>query len=158
MQQAELRLDTRIEMLRGGKSGPAILENDPAKSLLIQRISGSEAGMQMPPTGPLTEKEIETLVTWVRAGAPWDAGASFTKERSVSPEARELFEAIRRGQIPAMRKILGRNPELVHALDENGSTPLLLATQNTGKSGSGSAAAKAQQREILRLLEEHGAT
>src|SRR5689334_7746400 len=46
LQRAGLRLDTRIEMLRGGKSGPAILETDEAKSLLIRRISGSEAGMQ----------------------------------------------------------------------------------------------------------------
>jgi hypothetical protein len=30
---------------------------------------------------------------------------------------------------------------------------MLLATLNTGKSGSGSPEAKAQQREILRLLE-----
>src|SRR6266853_2768735 len=42
--------------------------------------------------------------------------------------------------------------------NRNGSTPLLLATQNTGRGGSGSAEAKAQQKEILRLLVEHGAT
>jgi hypothetical protein len=39
----------------------------------------------------------------------------------------------------------------------NGSTPLLLATQTTGRSGSGAAEAKAQQKEILRLLDP-GAT
>jgi hypothetical protein len=33
-----------------------------------------------------------------------------------------------------------------------------LASQNTGRGGSGSAEAKAQQKEILRLLTEHGAT
>jgi hypothetical protein len=32
---------------------------------------------------------------------------------------------------------------------------MLLATQHTGKSGSGSAEAKAQQQEILRLLREN---
>ena len=101
--------------------------------------------MQMPPTEPLTEKEIETLVTWVRAGASWDAGASFTKERSVSPEARELFEAIRRGQIPAMQKILGRNPKLVHALDENGSTPLVLAAYWVGRRGGSKGTADARR-------------
>src|SRR5262245_59999173 len=51
IRQAGLRLDSRMEILRGGKSGPAILENDESKSLLIRRIAGSEAGMQMPPTG-----------------------------------------------------------------------------------------------------------
>jgi hypothetical protein len=32
-----------------------------------------------------------------------------------------------------------------------------LATQNTGRGGSGSPEAKAQQAEIVRLLAEHGA-
>src|SRR5215510_8762595 len=43
VQQSGLRLDLRFEMLRGGKSGPAILENDDTKSLLIRRVSGSDA-------------------------------------------------------------------------------------------------------------------
>ena len=36
--------------------------------------------------------------------------------------------------------------------NKNGSTPMLLATQNTGRGGSGSPAAKAQQEQIVRLL------
>ena len=134
MRQAGLRLDTRIEILRGGKSGPAILENDEAKSLLVRRISGSEAGIQMPPTGALSEKEIESLRTWIREGAPWDSGASFTKEHTVVPEAKELFQAIRRGEIPAMRRILDRDPKLIGTVDENGSTPLILAAYWAGPS------------------------
>jgi hypothetical protein len=35
----------------------------------------------------------------------------------------------------------------------NGSTPMMLATRQTGRSGSGGAAAKAEQAEIIRLLE-----
>ena len=132
VQQAGLRLDTRIEMLRGGKSGPALLENDEAKSLLIRRIAGSDAGMQMPPTGALSDKEIESLRAWVREGAPWDAGASFTKEHEVAPEARGLFEALRRGQLSAIRTILDRDPKLIRAVDENGSTPLILAAYWAG--------------------------
>ena len=132
IQQAGLRLDTRIEMLRGGKSGPVFLENDDAKSLLVQRISGSEAGMQMPPTGALNEKEIESLRTWIREGAPWDSGATFTKEHAVVPAAKELFQAIRRGQISAMRSVLDRDPKLISAVDENGSTPLILAAYWAG--------------------------
>jgi hypothetical protein len=38
------------------------------------------------------------------------------------------------------------------ALLGKGSTPILLATQNTGRGGTGSVAAKVQQAEILRLL------
>src|SRR5262249_40631840 len=127
-----LRLDTRIELLRGGKSGPALSEGDEGKSLLIRRIADSEAGMQMPPTGALSMKEIDVLRTWVREGAPWDVGASFAKEHAVTPEAKELFEAIRRGQVSAIRTILDRDPKLVRATDENGSTPLILAAYWAG--------------------------
>jgi ankyrin repeat protein len=44
------------------------------------------------------------------------------------------------------------------ARNKSGSTPLLLASQNTGRGGSGSPEARAQQEEILRLLQAHGAT
>jgi hypothetical protein len=44
------------------------------------------------------------------------------------------------------------------APNSNGSTPMLLAVQSTGRGGSGSPGAKAQQAEILRLLDERGAT
>jgi ankyrin repeat protein len=44
---------------------------------------------------------------------------------------------------------LGRN--------KRGSTPLHLAVQNTGRGGTGSAAAREEQKEIIRLLLGHGA-
>jgi Ankyrin repeat len=36
--------------------------------------------------------------------------------------------------------------------NKSGSTPMLLATQNTGRGGTGSPEAKAQQNEIVRML------
>jgi ankyrin repeat protein len=41
--------------------------------------------------------------------------------------------------------------------NRSGSTPMRLATQNTGRGGAGSPAAKAQQAEIVRLLGQRGA-
>jgi hypothetical protein len=41
--------------------------------------------------------------------------------------------------------------------NKSGSTPMHLATQNTGRGGSGTPESKAQQKEIIRLLEQHGA-
>ena len=42
--------------------------------------------------------------------------------------------------------------------NKTGSTPLHLAVQTAGKSGSGSEAARQQQAGIIRLLLQHGAT
>ena len=49
----------------------------------------------------------------------------------------------------------GADPD---AIDKSGSTPLHLAVQNTGKSNSGSEAAKEEQRRIIVLLLGHGAS
>jgi ankyrin repeat protein len=49
----------------------------------------------------------------------------------------------------------GAEPRL---MNKSGSTPLHLAVQNTGKSNSGSDAAKNEQRRIISLLLEHGAS
>jgi ankyrin repeat protein len=49
----------------------------------------------------------------------------------------------------------GADPRL---MNKSGSTPLHLAVQNTGKSNSGSDAAKDEQRGIIALLLEHGAS
>jgi ankyrin repeat protein len=49
----------------------------------------------------------------------------------------------------------GANPLM---MNKSGSTPLHLAVQNTGKSHSGSDAAKDEQRQIIVLLLEHGAS
>jgi hypothetical protein len=45
----------------------------------------------------------------------------------------------------------GADPTLTN---KNGSTPLKLARMNTGRRGSGSEEAKAQQLQILRLFEK----
>jgi ankyrin repeat protein len=68
-----------------------------------------------------------------------------------------LHRAVRNRCAAAVRALVegGADPR---ASNRNGSTPTLLATLNTGKSGSGSPGAKEQQREILQILKEHGAT
>lgn len=48
----------------------------------------------------------------------------------------------------------GADPKL---MNKRGSTPLHLAVQNTGRSDSGSEAAKDQQRRVICLLLDHGA-
>jgi hypothetical protein len=66
------------------------------------------------------------------------------------------------GVTPLHRAVRTRSAAAVHALlaggadarqkNKNGSTPIDLATRNTGKSGSGSPLARAQQKEIIAML------
>jgi Ankyrin repeats (many copies)/Ankyrin repeat len=71
--------------------------------------------------------------------------------------ATPLHRAVRTRCAAAVKVLLDRGAD-ARRKNNNGSTPMLLATQNTGRGGSSSPEAKAQQKEIVRLLEEHGAT
>lgn len=73
-QEGGLDLRTKASMLRGGKSGPAIVLGNPEASLLLKKV---HAGA-MPPNKrlievsvrPLTPGDIELMTTWIKAGAP----------------------------------------------------------------------------------------
>ncbi len=69
-----LQLDSREHLLKGGKSGPAIVPGDPDASKLIQAIRYNGA-RKMPPSGKLKPEEIASLEAWVKAGAVWPAGS-----------------------------------------------------------------------------------
>lgn len=71
-QKANLRLDSREAVLKGGDTGPAIVPGEPEQSLLVDAIRYGET-YQMPPKSQLPADEIEVLVNWVRLGAPWGA-------------------------------------------------------------------------------------
>jgi ankyrin repeat protein len=84
----------------------------------------------------------------IKAGANPNA----TDKSGVAP----LHRAIRTRSAAAVRSLLenGADP---HAKNKTGSTPLQLATQNTGRGGSGSVEARAQQQQIVQLLSQYGA-
>src|SRR5262247_4710999 len=69
VQQAGLRLDLRQNALRGSDYGPVIKIGDSAASKLIRRVVNGDGGLQMPPTGPLSNDEIGLLRAWIDQGA-----------------------------------------------------------------------------------------
>src|SRR5262245_13813545 len=77
-QYGGLRLDTREEMLKGGKSGPAIVPGDPDKSLLIEAVRQTRDTLKMPKGGKLKPDEVDALIAWVKAGAHWPTSAKPT--------------------------------------------------------------------------------
>jgi ankyrin repeat protein len=125
VQQAGLRLDMRQNALRGGDYGPVIKIGDSAASKLIHRVVDGDGGLQMPPTGPLSDDEIGLLRAWI------DQGAEFRTEiitkvprRPVDPKVTALISAVRAGNRTEIERQIAANPEAVQGIDEGGSTPL----------------------------------
>jgi Protein of unknown function (DUF1549)/Protein of unknown function (DUF1553)/Planctomycete cytochrome C len=108
-----LRLDSREAILKGGKSGPAVVPGDPDKSLMIAAVRQTSA-LKMPKGGRLKPDEVDALVEWVRAGAAWptfaasgSSAASVGKPTStytIKPEQRAFwsFQPIRKPPVPAV--------------------------------------------------------
>ncbi|MGE5195558.1 MAG: PSD1 and planctomycete cytochrome C domain-containing protein [Deltaproteobacteria bacterium] len=74
-QFAGLRLDSRAAILSGGDSGPAIVPEKPAESLLIRAVRQVDDDLKMPPKSKLTDRQIADLVRWVEMGAPFPVAA-----------------------------------------------------------------------------------
>lgn len=104
---------------------------------------GSPGAVYWKPDG-----QHEVITYLIEAGADPNA-----KDNSgVAP----IHRAVRTRGSNAVRALIetGADPRL---MNRSGSTPLHLAVQNTGKGGSGSGAAKDEQRRIIALLLGHGA-
>ncbi|MBL9137866.1 MAG: PSD1 domain-containing protein [Verrucomicrobiales bacterium] len=65
-----LTLDSRSGWADGGEHGPAIVPGDPEASRLIQAIRRLDPDLAMPPKQALEASHIQTLISWVRQGAP----------------------------------------------------------------------------------------
>jgi hypothetical protein len=74
-----LRLDSRQDILKGGKDGAVIVPGHPEDSLLVKAISHTHERIRMPLNGPkLDDETVENFKKWIREGAVW-------------PESREEF-------------------------------------------------------------------
>ncbi len=92
--------------------------------------------------------QCNVILLLIELGADPNATASggvTPLHRSVRNRCSAAVDALLRG---------GADP---HVTNDNGSTARDLATATTGRGGSGSSQAKAEQARILELLEEHGA-
>lgn len=68
--EAELFLDSRGGLLKGGESGQAIVPGDSSRSLLMKAIGYGNDDLQMPPKYELDESDIRHLREWIDMGAP----------------------------------------------------------------------------------------
>jgi ankyrin repeat protein len=126
-QQSGLRLDLRQNALRGGDYGVVIVPGHAADSKLIQRLVGSDAGLQMPPTGALPPEEIAILRAWIDQGAdmPGRAAEAAVVERTTEPHVQAFLDAIAAHDLAAVRRALAADTTLARAADGFGSTALM---------------------------------
>ncbi len=147
-QQSGLRLDKRQNALRGGDYGAVIMPGRSAESKLILRLAGPEAGVQMPPTGPLAPEEIGILRAWIDQGAEFpDAPLDVATEKPakpLDPKVQAFLHAVRRGDAAMVRKMLRGNKSLAKARDAGEATVLMHSTVLGGL-------------EVMRLLLDAGA-
>ena len=83
-QSGGLRLDSYSAILKGGGRGPAIIPGDPETSILINAIRRT-GKLKMPPKHPLEQSEIDTLVSWVKAGAKGASTPTDTVAKVLDP-------------------------------------------------------------------------
>ena len=112
-QEGGFDVRTRESLLKGGKSGPAIIPGKPDESLLIKRIITEE----MPPpemqlayaVRPVTSSELEELREWIATGAPAEPVQLLKVGRGPDPlvaeEDRQFwsFQPPRRPRVPNVR-------------------------------------------------------
>jgi mono/diheme cytochrome c family protein len=104
-----LRVDSRESLLKGGSRGPAIAPNDPDKSLMIQAVRQT-GELKMPKGGKLAPEEVQSLVEWVKMGAPWPQSKQMLATASgsqfkISPEQRSFwsFQPIKMPATPTVK-------------------------------------------------------
>ncbi len=103
---------SREDLLKGGKSGPAIQPGDPDRSLLVQAITYQHERFKMPPSGKLDDAAVASIKTWIRDGAVWPEGPK-SKQYSVTSEQRQwwAFQPVKNPAPPPVKnKTRIKNP------------------------------------------------
>ncbi|MBS0204171.1 MAG: PSD1 domain-containing protein [Planctomycetes bacterium] len=79
--EAGLRLTSRANLIKGGQSGPAVIEKQAADSLLVQAVH-QRGKLKMPPEEKLGDSEIASLTKWVELGVPWPESQVIGKSKA----------------------------------------------------------------------------
>jgi Protein of unknown function (DUF1549)/Protein of unknown function (DUF1553)/Planctomycete cytochrome C/Glycosyl hydrolases family 2, sugar binding domain len=81
--KGEFSVNSRETLLKGGASGPAVIEGNSKESLFMELITGVDPDRLMPENGPkLSDQEIELFKKWIDTKLPWpkDFRLSYGKE------------------------------------------------------------------------------
>jgi cytochrome c553 len=109
-QKAGLRLDSKAGWQTGGDSGPAIVPGDPAKSLVIRAVHGSDGLPRMPPNAKLTDREVAILTGWIKDGANDPRDGRPTRLGGTTVEGARKWWAFQPIKRPPVPKNAGTHP------------------------------------------------
>ena len=135
--QGGLRMDSLEALLKGGKSGPALVKGDADASLLV-KVVRHEHDLTMPPTGALPANEVADIVQWISDGAVWGQGAGKALQPyEISAEHRQhwAFQPLWQGAVPtpagAYESANAADRFLLARLESEGLEPSPLASKRT---------------------------
>jgi hypothetical protein len=82
--------ETRESLLKGGDSGPVVIEGNSAESPLIELVSGIDPDSVMPAKGTkLTAHEVGLMRAWIDQGIKWDSNITFARKAPVNLKPRK---------------------------------------------------------------------
>ena len=95
-----LALDTKRGLRKGGSRGPAVMPGTPDTSLLLRVVRHEDVSLRMPPTGKLSDSQIEAEVSELLDAQPDISPEQVDATLSADPDPGivEALEAGLRGQ------------------------------------------------------------
>jgi hypothetical protein len=136
-----LYLDSKMGLLDGGDSGPALVPGKPAASLLIKAVRHTAGELKMPQDRKLPPEVIADLEKWIATGAPdprVDPASLPRKRGEIDIAAGRQFWAFqppKRTPLPAVKELAWAESAidrfLLARLDEKGVRPVADADRPT---------------------------
>jgi N-acyl-D-amino-acid deacylase len=126
VQQGGLRLDRKSSAMK--TFSRRITAGNSANSMVYHRISDTDYGPQMPPTGPLRPEQIALIKNWIDQGAEWpDSLANELELPPLNPKAVSMVDMLHNDDLASFMKLAASDPSLLNARGPEGSTPFMYA-------------------------------
>src|SRR5439155_26970324 len=122
-----LRLDRRRDVMpnRVGANGASIVPGNSDKSAVYLKLIGKQAGLRMPPAGPLSGEQIEIVKSWIDQGADWpDELSGEIPAAPADPSFARMMSALRRADRQELGKILREDSQAANRKGPGGAAPI----------------------------------
>ncbi|QDT64719.1 WD domain, G-beta repeat [Calycomorphotria hydatis] len=113
-QEAGVNLTSYAAVMQGGGGGKIVVPGRSSASRLIEVLTSTDEGEQMPPDGDrLPEKSIELIKKWIDTGVRENSGSSIAEMRTLGFKAAPEADTAGPGAVPANLPEISR-AETVH--------------------------------------------